>query len=65
MEEVIAGYKAKESKEARAKEVVKAMEKHKKSRLISVTVWQKSISDDEDIEDAVSAYKQEPYYKWA
>lgn len=29
MEEKIAGYEAKESKEARAKEVVNAMEKHK------------------------------------
>lgn len=58
MEEKIAGYEAKESKEARAKEVVNAMEKHKipvylRDRLA------KSISDDEDIEDAVSAYKQE------
>lgn len=58
MEEKIANYEAKESKEARAKEVVKAMEKHKipvylRDRLA------KSISDDEDIEDAVSAYKQE------
>lgn len=57
MEEKIANYEAKESKEARAKEVVKAMEKHKipaylRDRLAS------SISDDEDIEDAVSAYKQ-------
>ena len=41
MEEKIANYEAKDSKEARAKEVAK------------------SISDDEDIEDAVSAYKQE------
>lgn len=39
MEEKIANYEAKESKEARAKEVVKAMESTK-SRLISVTVWQ-------------------------
>lgn len=39
MEEVIAGYKAKESKEARAKEVATAMESTK-FRLISVTVWQ-------------------------
>ena len=58
MEEVIAGYKAKESKEARAKEVVKAMEKHKIPAYLRDRLA-KSISDDEDIEDAVSAYKQE------
>jgi hypothetical protein len=58
MEEVIAGYKAKESKEARAKEVVKAMEKHKIPAYLRDRLA-KSISDDEDIEDAVSTYKQE------
>jgi hypothetical protein len=58
MEEVIAGYKAKESKEARAKEVAKAMEKHKIPAYLRDRLA-KSISDDEDIEDAVSAYKQE------
>lgn len=58
MEEKIAGYEAKESKEARAKEVVKAMEKHKIPAYLRDRLA-KSISDDEDIEDAVSAYKQE------
>ena len=58
MEEKIANYEAKESKEARAKEVVKAMEKHKIPAYLGDRLA-KSISDDEDIEDAVSAYKQE------
>ena len=58
MEEKIAGYEAKESKEARAKEVVNAMEKHKMPAYLRDRLA-KSISDDEDIEDAVSAYKQE------
>lgn len=58
MEEEIANYEAKESKEARAKEVVKAMEKHKIPAYLRDRLA-KSISDDEDIEDAVSAYKQE------
>lgn len=58
MEEVIAGYKAKESKEARAKEVATAMEKHKIPAYLRDRLA-KSISDDEDIEDAISAYKQE------
>ncbi|MCG0171868.1 MULTISPECIES: hypothetical protein [Bacteroidales] len=58
MEEKIAGYEAKESKEARAKEVVNAMEKHKIPAYLRDRLA-KSISDDEDIEDAVSAYKQE------
>ncbi len=58
MEEQIAGYEAKESKEARAKEVVNAMEKHKIPAYLRDRLA-KSISDDEDIEDAVSAYKQE------
>lgn len=57
MEEKIANYEAKESKEARAKEVVKAMEKHKIPAYLRDRLA-KSISDDEDIEDAVSAYKQ-------
>jgi hypothetical protein len=56
MEEKIANYEAKESKEARAKEVVKAMEKHKIPAYLRDRLA-KSISDDEDIEDA--AYKQE------
>ena len=54
MEEKIANYEAKESKEARAKEVVKAMEKHKIPAYLRDRLA-KSISDDEDIEDAVSA----------
>lgn len=58
MEEKIANYEAKESKEARAKEVVKSMEKHKIPAYLRDRLA-KSISDDEDIEDAVSAYKQE------
>lgn len=58
MEEKIANYEAKESKEARVKEVVKAMEKHKIPAYLRDRLA-KSISDDEDIEDAVSAYKQE------
>lgn len=58
MEEKIANYEAKESKEAHAKEVVKAMEKHKIPAYLRDRLA-KSISDDEDIEDAVSAYKQE------
>lgn len=58
MEEKIANYESKESKEARAKEVVKAMEKHKIPAYLRDRLA-KSISDDEDIEDAVSAYKQE------
>lgn len=58
MEEKIANYEAKESKEARAKEVVKAMERHKIPAYLRDRLA-KSISDDEDIEDAVSAYKQE------
>ena len=58
MDEKIANYEAKESKEARAKEVVKAMEKHKIPAYLRDRLA-KSISDDEDIEDAVSAYKQE------
>jgi hypothetical protein len=58
MKEKIANYEAKESKEARAKEVVKAMEKHKIPAYLRDRLA-KSISDDEDIEDAVSAYKQE------
>lgn len=58
MEEKIAGYEAEESKEARAKEVVNAMEKHKIPAYLRDRLA-KSISDDEDIEDAVSAYKQE------
>ena len=58
MEEKIAGYEAKESKEARAKEVAKAMEKHKIPAYLRDRLA-KSISDDEDIEDAVSTYKQE------
>lgn len=58
MEEKIANYEAKESKEARAKEVVKAMEKHKIPAYLRDRLA-KSISDDEDIEDAVFAYKQE------
>lgn len=58
MEEKISNYEAKESKEARAKEVVKAMEKHKIPAYLRDRLA-KSISDDEDIEDAVSAYKQE------
>lgn len=58
MEEKIAGYEAKESMEARAKEVVNAMEKHKIPAYLRDRLA-KSISDDEDIEDAVSAYKQE------
>lgn len=58
MEEKIANYEAKESEEARAKEVVKAMEKHKIPAYLRDRLA-KSISDDEDIEDAVSAYKQE------
>ena len=58
MEEKIAGYEAKESKEARAKEVVNAMEKHKIPAYLRDRLA-KSISDDEDIEDTVSAYKQE------
>lgn len=58
IEEKIANYEAKESKEARAKEVVKAMEKHKIPAYLRDRLA-KSISDDEDIEDAVSAYKQE------
>ncbi len=58
MEEKIAGYEAKESKEARAKEVVNAMEKHKIPAYLRDRLA-KSISDDEDIEDVVSAYKQE------
>lgn len=58
MEEKIANYEAKESKEARAKEVVEAMEKHKIPAYLRDRLA-KSISDDEDIEDAVSAYKQE------
>lgn len=58
MEEKIANYEAKESKEARAKEVVKAMEKHKIPAYLRDRLA-KSISDDEDIEDAVSTYKQE------
>lgn len=58
MEEKIANYEAKESKEARAKEVVKAMEKHKIPAYLRDRLA-KSISDDEDIEDVVSAYKQE------
>lgn len=58
MEEKIVNYEAKESKEARAKEVVKAMEKHKIPAYLRDRLA-KSISDDEDIEDAVSAYKQE------
>ena len=52
MEEKIANYEAKESKEARAKEVVKAMEKHKIPAYLRDRLA-KSISDDEDIEDAV------------
>lgn len=39
-------------------EVVKAMEKHKIPAYLRDRLA-KSISDDEDIEDAVSAYKQE------
>lgn len=58
MEEKIAGYEAKESKEARAKEVAKAMEKHNIPAYLRDRLA-KSISDDEDIEDAVSTYKQE------
>ena len=58
MEEKIANYEAKESKEARAKEVVKAMEKHKIPAYLRDRLA-KSISEDEVIEDAVSAYKQE------
>lgn len=58
MEEKIANYEAKERKEARAKEVVKAMEKHKIPAYLRDRLA-KSISDDEDIEAAVSAYKQE------
>ena len=56
MEEKIANYEAKESKEARAKEVVKAMEKHKIPAYLRDRLA-KSISDDEDIEDAVSAIR--------
>lgn len=48
----------KKEEEARAKEVVKAMEKHKIPAYLRDRLA-KSISDDEDIEDAVSAYKQE------
>ena len=58
MEDVIAGYKAKEAKEKRMSEINAARDKHKtpsylRNRLAS------SIGDDEDIEDVVASLKQD------
>lgn len=58
MENVIAGYKAKEAKEKRMSEINAALDKHKipsylRNRLAS------SIGDDEDIEDVVASLKQD------
>ena len=58
MEDVIAGYKAKEAKEKRMSEINAALDKHKipsylRNRLAS------SIGDDEDIEDVVASLKQD------
>lgn len=58
MEDVIAGYKAKEAKEKRMGEINAALDKHKipsylRNRLAS------SIGDDEDIEDVVASLKQD------
>ena len=58
LEEQLAKYKADEAKSKRSKEISEAFEKHKipiylRDRLA------KSISDDEDLEEAVSALKQD------
>ena len=58
MEEKLAGYEAKEKQSQRLKDIATAMEKHKiptkfRERLA------KTISDDEDIEEAVSTLKQD------
>lgn len=57
MEKELAGYKAKEAKDARAKTIAKAMEKHKIPAYLRDRLAQ-SISDDEDVEDVIADLKQ-------
>lgn len=58
LEEQLAKYKAAEAKGKRSKEISEAFEKHKIPTYLRDRLA-KSISDDEDLEDAVSALKQD------
>ena len=58
LEEQIAKYKADEAKGKRSKEISEAFEKHKIPTYLRDRLA-KSISDDEDLEEAVSALKQD------
>lgn len=58
LEEKLAEYEAKEAKSKRGKDIAEALEKHKIPRYLRERLA-KSISDDEDIEEAVSALKQD------
>lgn len=58
LEEQLAKYKADEAKGKRSKEISEAFEKHKIPTYLRDRLA-KSISDDEDLEDAVSALKQD------
>ena len=58
LEEQLAKYKADEAKGKRSKEISEAFEKHKIPTYLRDRLA-KSISDDEDLEEAVSALKQE------
>ena len=58
LEEQLAKYKADEAKDKRSKEISEAFEKHKIPTYLRDRLA-KSISDDEDLEEAVSALKQD------
>lgn len=58
LEEQLAKYKADEAKSKRSKEISEAFEKHKIPAYLRDRLA-KSISDDEDLEEAVSALKQD------
>lgn len=58
LEEQLAKYKADEAKSKRSKEISEAFEKHKIPTYLRDRLA-KSISDDEDLEEAVSALKQD------
>ena len=58
LEEQLAKYKADEAKGKRSKEISEAFEKHKIPTYLRDRLA-KSISDDEDLEEAVSALKQD------
>lgn len=58
LEEKLAEYEANEAKSKRSKDIAEALEKHKIPKYLRDRLA-KSISDDEDIEEAVSALKQD------